>query len=408
MGGALAHAWALQFAMLVSTPGAAGPNAPAPPWAAAFAHRPLLTADSVLGRTLPLYRDFVTHSTLDSYWNRLRFDAKDFAAIGIPTLTVTGAYDGDQPGSLFYWRGVMAHAPNRDQHFLIVGPWRHPETFRGGSRKVGEIEASAESIVDMKALHLSFFDWCVKRETRLFESPRARIFVTGANTWRAFDQYPPPTVTPRSLYLTSGGRANSSGGNGRLGWNPGATSRADTFTYDPKNPVPDEFENWGTDRAPTQRRNDVLVYTSDVLEQPVEVVGSVTVDLRASTDARDTDFTAVLSDVHADGRALKLGPAVGIRRGRYRNGYEREVLLTPGKIEQYRIELFDLAHRFEPGHRIRLEISSSAAGIYTPNQNTGNPVATDTDWTVARQVVYHDRANPSAILLPVIVAPGAR
>jgi hypothetical protein len=137
------------------------------------------------------------------------------------------------------------------------------------------------------------------------------------------------------------------------------------------------------------------------------VIGSVTVDLQAASDARDTDFTAVLSDVLPDGRALKLGPLVGIRRARYRNGYDREEMLTPGKVESYRIELFDIAHRFLPGHRIRLEIASSAAPVYNPNQNTGNPVATDTEWKVAHQTVYHDRTRASSITLPVMSSHGA-
>jgi putative CocE/NonD family hydrolase len=93
---------------------------------------------------------------------------------------------------------------------------------------------------------------------------------------------------------------------------------------------------------------------------------------------------------------------VGIRRARYRKGYDREELLTPGRVESFRIELFDIAHRFEPGHRIRLEISSSAAPSYNPNQNTGNPVATDTEWKVAKQTIYHDRSRASSLTLPVM------
>ncbi|HEV8196489.1 MAG TPA: CocE/NonD family hydrolase, partial [Gemmatimonadales bacterium] len=147
---------------------------------------------------------------------------------------------------------------------------------------------------------------------------------------------------------------------------------------------------------------DVLVYSGDVLKEAIEVIGGVVVDLQASSDALDTDFTAVLSDVFPDGRALKLGPEVGIRRGRYRNGYQREELLTPGQVEHFPIELFDLAHRFLAGHRIRLEISSSAVPIYSPNQNTGNPVATDTTWKVAHQTIYHDRTRVSSITLPVM------
>jgi hypothetical protein len=394
MGGAFSELFALSFANEVSGRIDQEANLETADWLKILAHRPLLTADTVLGRTMPLYRDWLTHSTTGPYWDRLRFTPKDFAAIDIPTLTVTGWFDGDQPGALFYWRGLMANAPHRDRHFLIVGPWRHPETFRGGSTQVGDMNFSPESIVDTKATHLAFFEWCLKDKSPGFDSPHARIYVTGANVWRTFETYPPAASTPRPLYLASGGR---------LSWEPDADSQPDRFTFDPKNPVPGNLGEWASDRREVQRRDDVLVYTGDVMKEPLAVIGSVVVNLQASSDARDTDFTAVLSDVGPDGRALMLGPTVGIRRARYRNGYDREELLTPGKVENFRIELFDIAHSFEPGHRIRLEISSSSAPSYNPNQNTGNPVATDTEWKVAHQTVYHDRTRVSSVTLPVVM-----
>src|SRR5258706_132492 len=177
---------------------------------------PFFGDDTVLGRTMPLYRDWLTHSTTGPYWDRLRFTPKDFAAIDIPTLTVTGWFDGDQPGALFYWRGLMANGPHRDRHFLIVGPWRHPETFRGGSTQVGDAKFSPDSIVDTKATHLAFFDACLKGQSSGFNSPRARIYVTGANVWRTFDQYPPAVATPPPLYLAS---------RGRLNWQPASHSK---------------------------------------------------------------------------------------------------------------------------------------------------------------------------------------
>lgn len=197
--------------------------------------------------------------------------------------------------------------------------------------------------------------------------------MTGANRWIHAERYPLPEMRVRSLYLRSGGRANSSAGDGRLAWEPPATEPADTFTYDPRNPVPSK------------------------------AVGRVFVTLVAASDATDTDFTAKLLDVYPDGRAVLLGPSeVGVVRARYRTGYERTEPLTPGTPEEYRIELFDIGHRFQPGHRIRVEIASSAAPFITPNSNTGRPVATDTTWQVARQSVFHDATRPSRLLLPVI------
>lgn len=405
LGGAFAHQWALNWVNGTSGRISQNPNALGIDWNRVLAHRPLLTADSVLGRVMPLYRDWLLHPVKGPFWSRIELTPADFAAIRIPTLTVTGWYDADQPGSLFYWRGLMANAPDPRVHFLVIGPWEHEQTFQGASLRVGDTELGPESTLDNRRMHLAFFDWCLKQERPRYAEPRARIYVTGANAWRSFDGYPPAAAVPTRLHLTSGGRANSVVGDGRLSWTPPpADTPPDWFTYDPRHPVPASMADQGIDRRTLQRRDDVLVYTSDALTRPVEVIGNVVVELHAASDARDTDFTAILTDVHPDGRALQLGPRIAIRRARYRNGYEREELLTPGQAERYRIELFDIAHRFQAGHRIRLEVSSSAAPYYNPNQNTGNPVATDTAWVVARQTVYHDRARPSAIILPVMPA----
>jgi len=403
-GGAFMHQWALSW--INGTSGKVQQDVNLSPVALerALAHRPLLSGDSVLGRSMPLYRAFLDNPLMNDYWGPIQFSLDDFAAIDIPTLTVTGWFDGDQPGALFYWRGLEARAPDRSKHFLVAGPWNHVQTFVGGAATIGEWEVGSESVIDTQELHLRFFDWCLAQRTDRFEQPRVRLFVTGANQWRSFDSYTPSAVENRTFYLSSGGRANSLIGDGRLIAEAPGNEPPDRFTYDPKRPVPSGVGGnyLAADRHPIQRRDDVLVYTSDPLETPIEVIGNVQVTIQAATDGKDTDFTAVLTDVFPDGRAVALGPSIGIRRGRYRFGSSREVLLTPGKVESYPIELFDIAHRFEAGHRIRVEVSSSAAPMFNPNQNTGNPIATDTVWRVARQTVYHDRANVSSIRLPVL------
>jgi putative CocE/NonD family hydrolase len=267
------------------------------------------------------------------------------------------------------------------------------------------MDFSSDSVVDNKALHLAFFDHYLKKVTSKFDFPRARIYVTGLNRWRSFDQYPPADARFRSLYLHSGGRANSAAGDGRLSWDSPSDEPSDGYTFDPRNPVPSKLngEDLPLDHRPIERRDDVLVYTSDPLAARLEVVGRSYVELFAASDARDTDFTAKILDVYPDGRAVKLGTLpTGVIRARYRNGLELPELLTPGKPEKFRIELFDFAHAFLPGHKVRVEISSSAYPFIAPNQNTGNHVATDTEWRSARQTVFHDRARPSHVALPVM------
>lgn len=400
LGGAFRMEWAVPWLNLVSGRAPQGDLAELVNWQRIMRHRPLAAMDLAFGRSMRLYREFLEHPTFDDYWRRIQLGPDDFSKIDIPVLTVTGWFDGDQPGALHYWDGMERHGPRPDTRALIIGPWTHAQTYLGGEPKVNAWEPGPESVLDIQGIRLAFFDACLK-DGPPPPGPRVRVFVTGANRWIESDRYPLADVERRALYLRSGGAANSAEGDGRLSWEVPRQEPPDTFSYDPKNPVPSRGIT--LDHQGIHRRRDLLVYTSDPLTAPLEIVGRVFVKLVAASDALDTDFTAKLFDVHPDGRALVLGPSeVGVKRARYRHGYERSELLTPGKVEEYAIELFDIGHRFLPGHRIRVEISSSASPYIAPNHNTGLPVATDTTWRVARQTIFHDRTRPSRVELPVV------
>jgi hypothetical protein len=144
----------------------------------------------------------------------------------------------------------------------------------------------------------------------------------------------------------------------------------------------------------------VLVYTSDVVTDALEVTGPVAVTLFAASSAPDTDFTAKLVDVRPDGYAQNL--ADGIVRARYRSSREKPVPLTLGEVSRFTIDLWATSHVFLPGHRIRVEISSSNFPRFDRNLNTGGDQATGTRWQAAQQTVFHDARYPSHIVLPVI------
>ena len=156
------------------------------------------------------------------------------------------------------------------------------------------------------------------------------------------------------------------------------------------------------DQRSIERRDDVLVYSTPVLEEDVEVTGPVMIELYASTDARDTDFTGKLVDVWPSGYAEIL--LEGVLRARYRNSFSKPQLLTPGQTEKYLIDLWSTSNLFRRGHRIRIEISSSNFPKYDRNPNTGHAIGEDAELKVARQTVYHDAGHPSHIVLPLIPA----
>lgn len=369
-------------------------------WAKAAAHRPLRTLDSAMGRSLPLYREFIDHSTLDAYWAKLQYFDEDFAAIGLPTLTITGTFDGNQPGALFYWRGMRRFSPAKERQFLLMGPWNHGQTWSGGSEGIGAFSWDKSGAVDYRPVQLAWFDYCLKGSRASFDFPRARVFLTGSNRWVDLPQYP-TAARAKALYLRSGGKANTGAGDGRLSWDPPGQEPPDRYLFDPRNPAPSPKEEAGFDQRATHSRTDVLVYRSESLRAAVSVVGPVKLDLYFATDALDTDFTAKLLDIFPDGRAVMVGAKQAIFRARYRYGFDREVPLVPGKPTKVVLDLYDVAHTFVAGHRLALEVSSSAFPAFPPNQGTGSPVATDTVFKKARQLIFHEGQRASRLWLPL-------
>lgn len=401
IGGALHLGWALPWLQETSGRADQGDLNELVRWDELSKTRPLRRLDTLMGRPMRLYQEVLAHPTLDAYWRRLHFDDAAFARIQVPALTVTGWYDGDQSGALWYWDGMSRRSGAKPPQFLIVGPWNHAMTYMGGGRKLGELAFDSTAILPIQKIRLQFFDWCLKQATPSFDAPKVRVFVTGTNRWIASDRYPLAEATPTPLYFGSGGSANLVSGNGVLSWKAPEASSPDRYSYDPGNPTPSQDPT--TNHARIEERKDVLVYSTPALTDTVEIAGRVFVKLWAASDALDTDFTAKLLDVYPDGRAVALGPVpAGVRRARYRNGYERTTLLTPGKAEEFSIELFDIGHAFLPGHRIRVEVASAAAFFIDPNLNTGRVAASDSAGVVANQTIYHEPGRESRILLPVL------
>jgi uncharacterized protein len=364
--------------------------------------RPLIDAERVLGAKLPLYQDILAHPTLDGFWNRLQWSAEDFERVKIPVFTVTGWFDGDQAGTMRYWRGIEHRSEPSQSTHLIVGPWRHPECYLGGEARLGELDFGVESVLPIRQLRLNFLRRHVLEGGHRAPTARVRLFITGSCCWRQFERYPPPLAQLRSWFLCADGPANGSQGGGRLS-DKAPYGAADQFCYDPLDPVP--YEQGALDHREIERRADVLVYSSQELEDPITVIGGVELELYAASDATDTDFTAKLLDVFPDGRAVSLTHVGGILRARYRHGFDRAEALTPGQPVRMRIRLSHVGHTFLPAHRIRLEVSSSCFPLADPNTNTGADFATDTKHRKARQTVLHDAAHPSRLLLPVVPNP---
>jgi uncharacterized protein len=370
-------------------------------WQGLMAHTPLITADALIGRSDGMWRKWVK-SNFANYWSRLSLSGC-FETIALPVLHITGWFDGDQSGALFYYHGMSTQSPAADRQFLLAGPWQHSGVWFP-QQKLGDLDFGEGSVHDSKALQLRWFDYWLKGEQNgLLDEPRVKVFVMGRNAWRQASAFPLPETRWVNYYFHSQGHANTLTGDGRLDCSWPSEEPVDRYTY---NPLDTSSLNEGIDddvtfeRRPLEQRDEILVYTSQPLAEELEVTGIPKVVLHAGSDAADTDFAAVLVDVYPEGRAVPV--AEGILRASYRNSVDGGELLTPGKVYEYQIELKAVSIAFLPGHCLRLEILSSYFPKYDRNPNTGDPPGEERSFQEAHQTVYHTTAMPSHVILPVI------
>jgi putative CocE/NonD family hydrolase len=383
------------------------------PWAHAR-QLPLLD-DSVLPASLsPVYYEWLRHRTYDDYWASVDAVAR-VDSIRVPILQVTGWYDMYARGQLDLERALRSHPVEevRQQSRLVVGPWAHDtyveiQATRAGERDFG---ASADaSWATLTPLALDWFDGVLGAGPAP-QAPPVRYFEMGANRWREHERWPPDSK-PLELFLHSGGRANGRFGDGTLSTVHPESEPVDCYSYDPFDPVPTTggptmsrvlgIRQGVVDQSTVEERDDVLIYTTALLIEPLRIVDRPRLVLHAVTSAVDTDFTAKLVDLDPNGYCANI--AEGIVRARHRDGVDQETLVTPGERLELEVELNDVAHTFLPGHRIRLEISSSNFPRFARNLNcaTHPHEAGRAEAVVAVQQISHTRDAASRLVLGTI------
>ena len=380
-------------------------------WMAVYEHLPLLTMDEVVGRVMPNWRAQIAHPQLDAFWDRICYQTR-FERVRVPVLHISGWYDDEQIGTPMNYLGMTTRGASeaRDRQRLLMGPWGHRVNTE---QKLGEVDFGPQALIDLRAEQLRWFDRWLRDELDADDADDVggeapvRLFIMGANVWRDEHEWPLARTHWTPYYLHSAGRANSRLGDGTLSTErPAADEPVDSYRYDPARPVPFLTEPTSSqiggpdDYAAIERRDDVLVYVTPPLAEDTEVTGPIRVELYASSSALDTDFMAKLVDIHPTGFVQRL--CDGMVRARFREGMDRPSLLEPGRIYQYTIDCWNTAQVFKAGHRIGLEIASSAFPKYDRNPNTGAPLGQTAALAVADQRIYHDADHPSALILPII------
>jgi hypothetical protein len=400
------------------------PEMPEVDWAEAFWHLPVEDLMRSVDGPKGIFADSAPNATggrmiqrtpNDPAWYRggLWHDDEGF---GVPSLWWMSWYDVSISPNLALFNWVREHAEDpvvRDNQFALIAPVGHCGYRRSQEETVVGERSMGDARFDYEELAYRWFDYWLKGEDNgvLEDTPRVQYYLMGANEWRSSSTWPPEGTRMVTWYLRSGGAANSVFGDGRLSLDPAPDGESsDRFAYDPMNPVLSYGGNvcctgnaitpGSFDQRRVEARHDVLVYTSDPLEQGIEVSGPVEVTLYVSSDAKDTDFTVKLVDVDAEGRAWNLDET--ILRARYREGFDRQVFMEDGGV--YRLELgpMSTSNYFESGHRIRIEVSSSNFPRFTRNLNTGGANSNETEGVVAHNSIHHSAAHPSAVRLPVV------
>jgi putative CocE/NonD family hydrolase len=373
-------------------------------WSALAWHLPLSTMADAAGRPSAFWKEQMNHPGGDPWWDAQRYQTM-YANVRVPVLHVTGWYDDVQGVTLKNFKALTTQGPAdvRSSQKLIVGPWDHALN-RG--RQLGEVDFGPTAVIDLDAYILRWFDYWLKGVANgIMSEPAARLFRMGENVWTDENEWPPRGTQLTRYALHSGGRANSLFGDGTLSIATSGTEPPDRYTYDPARPVPfitePTYAQLGgpDDYRPVERRDDVLVYTSEPLTDELTVCGPVRLQLYAASSARDADFTGKLIDVWPNGFAQRLTD--GVVRARYREEMARGSLIEPGRVYAYDIDMWNTCQTLRSGHRIRLEVASSAFPKYDRNLNTGEPPGTSTRMQTADQTIYHDRGHPSSILLPI-------
>ncbi|OIQ40546.1 MAG: acylase [Bacteroidetes bacterium MedPE-SWsnd-G1] len=338
----------------------------------------------------------------------------DDKEINVPSFWFASWYDVSISPNLALFNHMRNHSDPkiRDNQYLVIAPTLHCRYTRAtentivGERSVGDARLNYDEQIT------AWFDLWLKGESNDFKekTPRVQYYLMGKNEWKSSESWPPAETEMTTFYLNSNGNANTLHGDGVLASKKAKQDNPDGFFYDPLNPVGsyggnvcctgNAVEGGSFDQQGMEMRNDILVYTTDTLEEGVEVSGFINTTLYVSSDAKDTDFTVKLIDVYPDGTAYNLDET--IQRVRYREGYDKEVFMENGEVYEVKLTPMSTSNYFKKGHKIRIEVSSSNFPRFARNLNTGGNNYDEKDAVTAHNKVHHSSKYPSKIEIPMI------
>lgn len=382
---------------------------------------PLKNFSKLMGDSIAFWKDLYAHPNYDAWW-KARNVRNYLNNVQPAMLTVGGLFDAeDCYGAWNVYKAIEKQSPKTDNR-VVMGPWVHGGWARTDGSYLGNVRfGSNTSEWYQQNIEIPFFEYHLNNnKTEAYQNlPEASVFITGRNEWMRFEEWPPAHLNTRGIYFAE---------NGSLSWNrPGKSSSFTSYTSDPAKPVPytedvhtgRTREYMDDDQRFAARRPDVLTFEIPI-DEDLTLTGPVVADLKVSLSTTDADFVVKLIDVFPESfkydstmkgsnepyimggyQMLVRGE---IMRGRFRNSFERPEAFTPGKIENVKFTLPDVAHTFKKGHKLMIQVQSSWFPLAdrNPQQFVDIYKADEKDFIKSEIKVYHDAEHASQVILPIL------
>lgn len=386
---------------------------PAVDWNKQIRHLPIQDMLTNMGEPKGTFEEFVKRTPASKAWYEggLYHDNENW---GVPSLWFNSWYDVSIGPNMALSNHASKNGSDkevRNNQYVVVAPNNHCRFAGLGPDYISGDRNLGDTSFDVDALVWSWWDKWLMGDDKAFDedTPKIQYYTMGANKWQGDEQWPPKAAKQVKMYLSSKGKANSLYGDGKLTFDMPTTGKS-SYHFDPMNPVQTigggDCCNGGLvtagafDQRIIEARNDVLVFTSEPLEQALEVTGFVDAVLHVSSDAKDTDFAVKLVDVAPDGTAYILDDT--IFRARYREGYDKPTMMEKGEVYKIDMTPMTTSIEFQKSHRIRVEVSSSNFPKFVRNLNTGGNNYDESEGVVAHNTIHHSDEYPSYIILPIV------
>ena len=379
-------------------------------------HAPFIELARMAGIPENIFVRWVSHPAYDEFWQGMSPSPEDYRNFDVPILTITGYFDGDQPGAMHFYQQHMKYGNEaaKKSHYLVIGPYSHGGT-RHPAADLNGLTFGDNSVLNMDQLHIEWYDWILKgKEKPDFLKKRIQYYVMNRNTWVHVDDLDELSDATMTWYLSSEkGTANDPFHSGSLRLDPPAGDQLpDRFVYDPLHlidrPTYVSLKNSRYTDQTEAFSGPLLIYHSPPIEEPVEIAGYIKFMAYIELDVNDTDLSVSLYEIKPDGSSVYLGQDK--MRARYRQSRTRETLVRPGEINLYEFNEFYLFVRMlDRGSRLRLIVRCVNSPDHEKNYNSGGIVAEETgkDARKATIKLYHDDAYPSRLELPINTNPKA-